>query len=130
VGVDLVVLGLPPVDRLHRQRVAEDEGDAVGRAEIGEPVPGEHALDGDDEIVAVRGDRLQERLGRHLHVAVQEHLAGGVEQADVHSLHVEIDSAVGPMQSVVESHTLSACVAVRIDPATEPTLTSNRRRAE
>ncbi len=87
-------------------------------------------IDGDDQIVAARGDRLQERFGRRLHVAVQKHLAGGVKQADVHGLHVAIDSAVVPMLSVVESHTLSSCVAFRIDPAIEPTLTSNRRRAE
>ena len=39
VGIDLVVLGLAAVDRLHRQGVSQNEGDAVGGAEIREPVP-------------------------------------------------------------------------------------------
>jgi len=36
--------------------VAEDEGDALVLTEIGEPVPAEHALDGDDEVVTVQCD--------------------------------------------------------------------------
>ena len=44
--------------------------------------------------VAVRRDDLEERLRRRRHVAVHEHLAGRVEDADVHGLHVQIDSAV------------------------------------
>ena len=60
LGVDLVVLGLAAVDGLHVQRVAEDEGDPLGGAEVGEPVPGEHALAADDQPVAVRGQRRQE----------------------------------------------------------------------
>jgi hypothetical protein len=37
---------------------------------------------------------------------VQQHLAGGVEDADVHGFHVEINSAIVPMLSVVESHSV------------------------
>jgi hypothetical protein len=36
--VDAIVLGLAAVDRLHIQRLAEDEGDALLGAQIGEPV--------------------------------------------------------------------------------------------
>ena len=50
VRVDLVVLGLAAVDGLHRERVAEHERDAFGGADVGEPVPGEHALGRDDQI--------------------------------------------------------------------------------
>ena len=40
------------MDGFHVEGVAEDEGDAFGGAEVGEPVPGEHALAADDESVA------------------------------------------------------------------------------
>jgi hypothetical protein len=32
----------------------------MARAEVGEPVPGEHALDSDDEPLAVRLDGIEE----------------------------------------------------------------------
>ena len=51
------------MDRLHVEGVTEDEGDLFSFAEIGEPVPGEHALDGDDDVVAEALNDLKERLG-------------------------------------------------------------------
>jgi hypothetical protein len=42
-------------------------------------------------------------------VPVHEPLAGGVEDADVHGLHVEIDAAIVTMLTVVASHVLSSC---------------------
>ena len=59
-GVDGVGLGLAAVDRLEVQRVAQDEGDALGGAQVGEPVPGEQALAADDQAVAERRQHLQE----------------------------------------------------------------------
>ena len=109
VGINPVVLGLAAVDGLHRQRVAEHERDAFGRADIGEPVPREHALGRHDQTVAVRRDDLEERRRRRRHVAVHEHLAGAVEDADVHRLHVQIDPAVIRVLPVVESHRSSSC---------------------
>jgi hypothetical protein len=90
----LVVLRFPAVNRFHGERVTQDEFDPFGRADVGEPTPGEHAFRRHDEIVAVRPDRLEERLGTRFDVAVYEHLAHGVENADVHRLDVEIDAAV------------------------------------
>jgi hypothetical protein len=40
---------------------------------------------------------------------MDEHLAGAVEDADVHGLHVEIDSAVVTVLTVVESPRSSSC---------------------
>ena len=42
---------------------------------------------------------------------------GGVEDADVHRLHVEIDSAIVVMLTVVESHGLSSCAGRAFVPA-------------
>jgi len=56
-GVGLVVLGLAAVDGLRVEGVAEDELDPFPPAQIGEPGPGEDALDGDDAIVAEQDHR-------------------------------------------------------------------------
>jgi hypothetical protein len=47
-GVDLVVLGLAAMNGLHVQGMAQDESDAFAPAEIGDPIPGKHALDAND----------------------------------------------------------------------------------
>ena len=49
--IDSVVLGFTSMDGFHVEGVAEDEGDVFAIAEISEPVPGEHALDGYDDTV-------------------------------------------------------------------------------
>ena len=103
-GIDLVVLGLPAVDGLHVQSVAKHELDPFPAAEVRQPVPGEHALDGDDEVVAVGRDRLEERFGTAPHVLVEEDLALPVEKAQIHGLRVQIAPAVVLVAFVVESH--------------------------
>ena len=115
--VDLVVLGLAAVNGFHRERVAQHEGNPFGSAEVCEPVPREHALGRDDQIVSIRDDRLEERLWGRLHVAMHQHLASRVQDADVHRLHVEIDSAIVAMLTVVESHRLSSCAWCAFIPA-------------
>ena len=107
------------MDRLHGERVAEHEGDALGSAQIREPVPREHAFGGHNEVVAVRGDRLKERFRIRLRVAVHEHLAGGVEDADVHRFYVEIDAAIVTMLTVVESHSVLLLRGMRAFPCAE-----------
>ena len=57
------MLGLAAGDGFHIEGVAEDEGDALVGAEIGQPVPAEDALGTDDQVVAVGSDGLEEELG-------------------------------------------------------------------
>jgi hypothetical protein len=75
VGVDLVVLGLTPVDGFHVERMAQDEGDAFLGTEVGEPVPAEDALGADNEVVAIGLDSAKESLRLAAQVAVQDNLA-------------------------------------------------------
>src|SRR5262249_50369370 len=56
LAFELVALGLGAVDGPHLQGVPQDEGDALGGAGVGQPVPGDHALAGDDQAVAVGRD--------------------------------------------------------------------------
>ena len=114
MGVDLVVLGLASVDGLHEQRVAKDEGDPFPCTQIRQPVPGEDALAGDPEILAIGSDDLEEGLGLRGQVLVHEHLTGGVEDADVHRPRVQIDPAVVAVLPGVESHRSSSCAVSRV----------------
>jgi hypothetical protein len=105
VGVDLVVLGLAAVDGFHVQSVSQDEGDLLVFAEVGQPVPGEHTLGGDDQPVAVGLDGLQEELGVGAEIFVDDDIVVLVEDADVHGSGVEIDAGVVSMVGVfVETH--------------------------
>jgi hypothetical protein len=53
-----------------------------------------------------------------------------VREAESTLPYAEIDAAVVAVLSVVESHTLSSCAAVRAFPATRLLIASGRRRAE
>jgi hypothetical protein len=54
----------------------------------------------------MRSDGLEKGLRRRGYVAVHKHLASRIEDADVHRLHVEIDSAIVAVLAVVESHSV------------------------
>jgi hypothetical protein len=71
------------VDQLHVQRVADDEGDAVFSAAVGEPVPAEQALATDDDAVVEARDGLQQGVEVTRQVLVQNDGAGCVADADV-----------------------------------------------
>jgi hypothetical protein len=92
------------MDGLHVERVAEDERDALPPAEVRQPVPGEHALDGDDEIVSVGLHSLNEGLRTASHILVQQNLTFPVKDAQVHGLGMQIDPAVVGVSLGVESH--------------------------
>ena len=110
------------VDRFHVKGMTEDEGDAFALGtEIGQPVPGEDALDGDDEVVAIGRDDLQKRFGVRGQVLVDQNLAVAVEDADVHRFRVQIDAAVVAMLVRVESHWFSPCADARVSIGIQPT---------
>ena len=94
-GVNAVVLVLAAVNGLEVERVGEDEMDAGGLAGIGEPIPAEHALGADGQIVAIRGDEFEE-VGEVVvaDVGVDEFFAVPVHDADIHLAGMEINSAV------------------------------------
>ncbi len=105
VGVEAVVLGFPAVDRLHIVGVAEDEGDVLVGAQVGDPVPAEEAFDADDQAVAVRLDQLEKAVGITGDVPVDLLLAARlIKDAHVHIARVQVDSAVILMGFCVESH--------------------------
>jgi len=104
VGVDPVILGFAAVDGFHVQGVAEDEGNPLPRTQVSEPVPGEHALDGHHEILAVRSHELKECLRVGSEVLVDLDVSGLIENTDVEGSGVEIDAAVVEVLLGIESH--------------------------
>ena len=70
MGVDRVMFGLAPRDGLHLEGRAEDKREALFSTEVSKPVPGKQPFGSDDELIAVRGDRLETRVGGGWHVTV------------------------------------------------------------
>lgn len=88
----------------------EDEGDPVLSTKISEPAPGKHTLGGDDEVVAVGFDDLEESIGPCWQAAVDQSLPVLIDETDVHRAGVKIDTAVEFMLAGVESHQVSSFV--------------------
>ena len=101
-GIELVVLGLSPVDGFHVEGMTEGEVDAFVAAEVGQPIPGEYAFGADHEVVEVGFDGTQERIGSAPDVLVKEDRALAVEDAEDHGFSVEIDPT--GVRMGVESH--------------------------
>jgi hypothetical protein len=94
-GVNAVVLVLAAMNGLEIEGMSQDEGEVGGLAGVGEPVPAEHALGADGQVVAVRGDELEEE-GEVIvaNVRVDQDFSLAIHEADVHLVGVEINSAV------------------------------------
>src|SRR5437879_1450207 len=84
--------------------MAQDEGNLVFSAQVGEPIPGEHALDRHGDVVTIRSDDLEEGLGVAGDILVDKLVAGLVNDADIHRPGMQIDAAVKSVLSCVESH--------------------------
>jgi len=69
VRIDAVVLGLAPVNGAHVQGVAKNKPNALALTQVGQPVPGEHALHRHHQIVAEALDCREERPGAAVDVA-------------------------------------------------------------
>jgi hypothetical protein len=104
VGVDFIVLGFAAVDRFHVQRMTQDKRDILLGAQIGEPIPGKDAFHGNRHLFSVRGDRFKEQLRGTRHLSVQQDLALGIQDTDVHRSGMQIDSAVVSVLLSVKSH--------------------------
>jgi hypothetical protein len=107
LGIDRIVFGFATVHGFHREGMPQDQSSALVGAEVGEPIPGKHALDGHDEPLAVRGDGLEKGFWSGFHVAVQQNFAVVVHDTDVHAPGMQVDTAVKGVLVGVESHVRS-----------------------
>jgi hypothetical protein len=92
--VDRVVFGLPAMASLHGEGMTEEERDAFVSAQVGQPIPGKHACDCDDEALSIGSTNVQKGLRPGLHSAMYQDLAVLSEEAEVHGSGVEVDTAV------------------------------------
>jgi hypothetical protein len=104
VRVEPIILGLAAVDRFHVESMAEDKGDALFTAEVGDPIPAEQALDGDRQVLSVGSEGLQQLLSITGQFPVDEDCALLVQDAEIETAGVEVDTTVMNMLSGVESH--------------------------
>jgi hypothetical protein len=86
------------------ESMTEDKRDALIGTEVSEPVPGEHAFDRHDDPLSIRGNGFQEGIRVGFHIAMHEHLAALVEDAEIHGAGMQVNAAVIWMLSGVKSH--------------------------
>jgi hypothetical protein len=83
------------VNGLEAEGMGEHEVDARGGTGIGEPIPAEHALGADGQIVAIGRDEFEEKREVIVFdVGVDQFFAGAFHDADIHLAGVQINSAV------------------------------------
>ena len=100
-----VVLGLAAVNGLHGQGVPEHKQDLFGQTEIGEPVPVVSGLDSNDEISTAKGlEGVEQFLRLCFEITMQHDLAILPDDAHIHPLGVQIDTAIEFVLSGVEVH--------------------------
>jgi hypothetical protein len=98
------------MDGFHIEGMTEDKGDTFFIAEVSEPVPGEYALDRDDNVFAVGFDSFKEGIGLSMEVLMKQDVPVLVEDTEIHGSGVKINTAVEFMLVCVESHEASSLV--------------------
>jgi hypothetical protein len=72
------------MDGFHLEGVPKDEGNALFRAEVGEPIPGEEAFNSDDQAVTIGSNGLEKGFGSGFHISVQQDFTVVTQDANVH----------------------------------------------
>src|SRR5262249_37082255 len=77
-------------------------------AQISQPIPAEDAFDGHDQVLAIRLDGFQERLGTGAEVPMQQDFPLGIQDTEVHPASMQINAAVIAVTLGIESHPVSS----------------------
>jgi len=93
------------MDCFHVQGVAQDKRNVFLCTEVGNPIPGEDTLNGNDNVFAVGSNGLQKYIRVRFDVTVQNDFSLCVENTEVHTLGVEINSTEKFVLLGVKSHT-------------------------
>ena len=110
LGVDAIALGFATMDGFEVERVSQQEAKVLLMAEIGQPIPVEGRFAADDQIALVKRLQCDQKLLRFLgvEVAMQVLVAAVIDDADVHGVGVQIDSAVEFVLLIVELQSCSS----------------------
>ena len=68
--------------------MTEDKGDSFLLTQVREPLPGEHTLDADDEILSIGRNHPQQGFGCRRQIFVDEFRAVLIQDTDVHGAGV------------------------------------------
>lgn len=107
-GVDLIIFGLSSMDGFHVEGMTEDEGNLLLVTEICDPVPGEHAFDGNHDVLAEGGNGTEKSFGVCVDVLMNPDLAFGIKDTDKHLFGMQIDSTIKLVLLGVEIHMASS----------------------
>jgi hypothetical protein len=94
VRLALVVFGFAAVNGRHREGMPQHEGHPFVHTAIGEPIPSEETLDGDDQPRTRGGHGLENVFRRRFHSAVQQDFPSLTQDADVHAPGMQVNTAV------------------------------------
>src|SRR3990172_5782954 len=107
-GVDLIVFGFSSVNRFHVEGMAENEGDIFLGTEIGDPVPGEHAFDGDHDILPEGSNGTEKSFRLCVDVLMDPDVTSRVDNTNKHIFGMQIDSTIKLVLLGVEIHMASS----------------------
>jgi hypothetical protein len=96
------------MDRLHVERVAQDKGNALLGAEVGEPVPREDTFNSHDDILTMGHHDLEQGIWLGLDIAMHHNVTILVQDANVHAPGVQVDATIKLVRLGVESHKVSS----------------------
>jgi len=93
------------MDRFHIEGMAKDEGNAFPGAEVGDPVPGEHAFYGDHDVLTERSNDTEKSFWVCVDILMNPDIPSGIKDADKHILGMQVDSTIKLVLFGVEFHT-------------------------
>jgi hypothetical protein len=96
------------MDRFHIEGMAQNEGDVFLGTEIGDPVPGEHAFDGNHDVLTEGSNGTEKSFRLCVNVLMDSDVTSGVDNTDKHVLGVQIDSTIKLVLLRVEIHMASS----------------------
>jgi hypothetical protein len=88
----------------------KDKGNPFLDIEICDPIPREHALHGDDDVLPIRVNSLEENLPIGDNVSMQSDFSCLIKDAEIHFVGMQIDSAIKFVLFSVKSHLVSSFV--------------------
>jgi hypothetical protein len=110
VRIDLVVFGFAAVNCPHREGMTQHEGNTFLHTAIGEPIPREDTLDGDDQTLTIGGHGLEKGFLPRFHGAVQQDFPILTQDADIHGAGMQVDTTVKLVLVGVEAPEVSSSV--------------------
>jgi hypothetical protein len=96
------------VDGFHVEGMAENEGDVLLDTEICDPVPGEHALHSNHDVLTEGSNGMEKSFLVCVDVLMNPDIASGIDNADKHIFGMQIDSTIKLVLLGVKSHKASS----------------------